>query len=345
MKSIRHLIISLIAGLLLISCNRPPHYVTLLGKYKHFDTDSISVCKFTFNQAYSYFKEYKAPLNEDATFKFRVPIDTATVIFLDINHTHYPIYAAPGQKITLSIDQDTYPKSVKVRANNSQLNSQYNNSYQYYQYQNRKVQAAIDNSLPDFLKGNADEILKLEKLRIRIAMEDFSNTPFDIYVFKAMGDYVIRSLENINNHEYRDGKTMEKKREKIIDEANEMGFFTIRSLVAQQEKLDNFINEYLLSYKIEGSHYSSLQSEIKENNQNYNLDNKKLYKIATSRLLNHISDQRAKAYLALCLYSHQQDHSADISSHEKNFEEFASRFSNRSSYNNYLQLMIGKEKQ
>ncbi len=283
-------------------------------------------------------------MHEDASFNFRIPVDTATVLFLDIAHTHYPVYVEPGQKITLSLDQNTYPKSVKVHADNSQLNSQYNNSYQYYQFQDKKVQAAIDSALPDFLKGDANEILKLEKLRIRIAMEDFSNTPFDIYAFKAMGDYVIRSLENINNRKYKNAQALEKSRDKLLDEADEMGFFTIHSLVAQQEKLDDFINEYMLSYKIENSRYTDSNPKFYHYNGENPRTYKSIYHIATADLLEHITNKKAKDYLYLCLNSHQNDSTAIIKSREKQFEEFVSRFSNRSSYVNYLQMMIGKEK-
>ena len=344
MKPIRHIILLLLAGIFVISCNRPAHYVTLTGKFNHFDTDSIAVCTFSYHNSPNNFKEYKSALHEDASFKLRVPVDTATVMFLDIAHTHYPVYVEPGQKITLSLDQDTYPKSVKVHANNSPLNSQYNNSYQYYQFQDQKVQAAIDSALPDFLKGDANEILKLEKLRIRIAMEDFSNTPFDIYAFKAMGDYIIRSLENINNQKFKNAVALENDRDKLLDEADDMGFFTIHSLVAQQEKLADFINEFMLSYKIESSRYADLNSKLYNDSKENSNTNKSIYQAATTDLLEHITSKKAREYLSRCLNSHQNDSTALLKNREKQFEEFVSRFSNHSSYVNYLQMMIGKEK-
>lgn len=344
MKSIRHLILPLIAAFIFMSCSHSAHYVTLSGKFKHFDSDSIAVCTFSYHHTPNNYKEYKTALHEDASFRLRVPVDTATVLFLNIAHTHYPVYVEPGQKITLSIDQNTYPNAVKVHADNSPLNNQYNNSYQYYQFQDRKVQAAIDSAIPDFLKGNAGEILKLEKLRIRIAMEDFSNTPFDIYAFKAMGDYIIRSLENINNQNYHDSFVLDQKRDKILDEANQMGFFTIRSLVAQQDKLDDFINEYMLSYKIENSRYEHSSLIPNEHSENKIQSDVNIYRIATDNLLRHISDNRAKDFFSRCLNSHRNERSSLTNNREKRIEDFVSRFSKRSNYVDYLQMMISKEK-
>ncbi len=50
----------LFVGLLAISCNHSAHYVTLTGKFNHFDTDSIAVCTFSYHNALNNYKEYKS---------------------------------------------------------------------------------------------------------------------------------------------------------------------------------------------------------------------------------------------------------------------------------------------
>lgn len=332
--------------IMLIGCSHTQKYVTISGNIKNIESDSVNIGKYLYHNLTDQLESYKTTVNKKDSFNLRIPLDSADVLFFNLKHTQYPIFARPGQKITITTDAERFPVGVKVTSKSSRLNSKYNNSYQYFRYQDAKVQEAIDHSLPDFLNGKSNNILKLEKLRIRVAMEDFSNSPFEIYVFRTMGDYVIRCLENLNNHQFHSRKAFNQERNKILDEANKMGFFTLRSLMAQHSNLNDFIKEYMLSYKLEASKFPSMQSfSFSKDVNSYNPGESDFYH-AVNNLLHVVSNPKAQKLLLKHFHNLQENtirnnSKSEISS-KSGIDKFVALYSNHKKYSNYLQTQISR---
>lgn len=210
----------------------------------------------------------------------------------------------PGQRLTISLYPDNFPKDVIVTTKNHSKSEKYNNLYQNYLYQDEQLISAIKNRLPDFYHGNCEDVLNLEKLRIHIAMENFSGTPYEIYIYRTMADYLIRYFEYLNNRRYRTASQLNVERSSILSDARDMGFFRCYTLSSLPGKVKTFIREYSYSFKHlpparEGDEH---REHVAGSSSRMGND-----KFAMSRALldRYASNSKSRAYLDLYLIANQ----------------------------------------
>ena len=299
MSYLRYTIASIVIGVFVyyIAFMKKTRYVTITGTIKNAQQQRIRLEKYSLNNPLSEPAFYQLKLKHQKLFYKKISLDTATVLFLKYKNFNYPVYAEPGQHITISINDAEYPRDVTVHSDHSRRNERYNNYFQYYHYQNTKMSKAVNDAMTHFRKGDASEILKVDNLRIIIAMEDFSGTPFNLFVYRAMSRYFYHDLQHLNNESILSPAEMAKKRHNILEKAGELGYFSERSLASQPRQISRFINELIKTYQMKP--YRGVRKN-KNLFQNANIQ-LQVCKVAIRDLLHYIPTPRAKAYFKVQL--------------------------------------------
>jgi hypothetical protein len=294
----RYYIIGMVTGILLISaCNKRQQTVIISGNIQYMGTDTLEISHYFLHNPYHKPYSHKIILSDKHQFHLQIPLDTATVLWLRHKRFAYPVYAIPGQHIRIAFKESEFPGDVKVSSPESSLITEYNRAFQYYYKQNCILQNAINSARHSSTRTRENDILKLANLRILIAKEDLSGTPFNIYVYKIMNDYFTYDLSHLKNQYYLPDKVYRKKRDAILDNARSMGFFSLQSLLSQSQQLNNFIHIYFASWK----RGSNIKHAVKINDLSHNKSQLKSCKTALNHLLKYVPDRKARNYIKVQL--------------------------------------------
>ncbi|HKJ30747.1 MAG TPA: hypothetical protein VKA34_02915 [Balneolales bacterium] len=320
MSYLRYTIASLLMGILVFyyAFMRTPDYATISGIIENAPQKSLQIVKYNFNNPLKEPTFYPIDLQHQNHYYQKIPIDSATVLFVKYKHFSYPIYIEPGQHLTISINSTTYPKNVSIKADNSKINARYNQYFQYYCYQNSKMQNAIAKAMQHLRKGDSSEMLKVDNLRIVIAMEDFSGTPFNLFVYRAMSKYFYHELQQLNNEPYINSKEFSLQRQAILKKAEEMGYFSDRSLASQPTQVIHFINQLFKSYLMQSYNNKPIKNAM------YQIDDSQLQVCinAIQDLSRYVKTPRSKAFMTVQLLA-QHYNSYQNRLNRKSYSQFA----------------------
>jgi|GEM_PF-4471210 len=298
MSNQRNHIIVLITGILLMSaCNNRQQSVIISGNLQNMGTDTLEISHCFLHNPYHEPYSHKIILSDKHQFHLQIPLDTASVLWIRHHSFAYPIYAIPGQHIRIAFNGSKFPGDVKVSSPESSLNAEYNRAFQYYYKQNCILQNAIDAARHSTSATRKKNILKLANLRILIAKEDLSGTPFNIYVYQTMGDYFTYALSYLNDQYYLSDNMFRKKRDAILSNARNMGFFSLQSLLSQSQHLNNFIHIYFASWKLN----SSFKSTVGVNDISHEESQLNTCRRAINNLLKYVPEHKARDYLKVQL--------------------------------------------
>ncbi|MEX0930008.1 MAG: TlpA disulfide reductase family protein [Balneolales bacterium] len=188
-------------------------------------------------------------LNEDGSFRADVPADTLEVVTLHYFNEAYPLLIHPGEPLDVYINRARFPENVTVKGPSAELNE----LYQHFLVQDQGLRQEIRKELPEFAADEPNDILQIHKNQIELSRDYFEGTPFDIFMYRAIGEYLLRALGEVQIRAREAGYDAEAGRQAVLEEAVEMNFFTLRSLRAQRAGIRDFTDAYSKTFGVKDS--------------------------------------------------------------------------------------------
>lgn len=294
MFKLRPLLLVICAFVLLSGCTSKKQ-VQLSGTIDYVGSSDIFVSKQPVHYKYAEKKQFPVKVGENGAFSVTIPIDSTQIIDFNIDDQSYPIVARPSQDLTLTINRSQFPDSVDV----SGYPKPWDEYYTTYRAEVQPILQQIDEKTDAFQDGEKTNVPSLYKQRYQLAGKHLQGTPLEDIYYHAIGEYLVKRLEEIKYRRTQAGFNPEKKRQQILKEAKELDFFTFESLHAQRAGIRDFTNAFANTFGVA----DSLEKEYGQELMQYDVKRLGYQTLDSARtsVLQHIDERKARAYAKLYL--------------------------------------------
>ena len=209
----------------------------------------------------------------------------------------------------------------------------WNESYAKYYEEEQQIQDSIEEEKDAFRNGEPSDMLELYENRIMLAKRYLGGTPLDIYYHKAIGEYLVKRLENIKYRRGQPNYNPEKERQAVIEEAKEMNFFRFEVLKHQRAGIRDFTNAYANTFGVE----DSLEEQYGQDLMQYDWKRLGYEKLDSARasVLRHIDGRRALAYSKMHLIAERIGEMSPEAA-EQSYRAFLEEYQDFPQYTSFL---------
>lgn len=304
------------------------HKAELSGHIDYAGSSEISIEERPLHYKFSEAKSYPLSVDNEGQFQHDIPVDSAKVYLLTIDEEAYPLYLEPGKSYGLEIIRGEFPLGVEVEGYPTEWDRQF---AEYYS-EDEKIRDRIEDELPAFREGNSSEVIELYKSRILLAKRFLGDSPFELYYHQAVGEYLVKCLEQIT-YARAGGIDPGNEREKVIDKAKKLNFFTYTSLRNQRAGIRDFTNAYANTFGV----HEQLEEEYGQELTEYDVKRLGYEKLDSARVsvLDHIEERRALAYSKMHLIA-ERIGEVSPETGEESYREFLEEFDDFPEYTEFL---------
>ena len=321
-------LVALLFSISIVSCNQQKS-VTISGSIDYVGSANMYISQQPIHYKYSDKIRHAVIPESNGKFQLSIPADSLQLVDLYIDDQSYPLLLRPGNSLTLTINRAEFPDSITVEGYQKDWNQQYIN---YHKSEEQLLQQ-IDQELQDFREGESTKIISLYEKRVQLAKRYFEGSPFENLYFQAIGEYLVKRLENIQYQRKKDGFNPEKERQEVLDTATELNFFSFKSLHAQRAGIRDFTNAFANTFGVA----DSLEQELGRSLMQY--DVKRLgYKTldsARTSVLASIKGKRATAYAKMHLIA-ERIGEMPLDTAQSSYQQFVNEYSDFPKYVSFL---------
>lgn len=312
------------------SCERAKK-INISGRLNYVGSSDIYISKQPVHYKYSPKIRFPLSFSSQGKFKQAIPVDSTQILNLHIDEKSYPIVAKPGSSLELNINRQTFPAGVHIQGYPERWDSLYSNFYKKEQ----KIFDRINAQLADFQKGDSTNVISLYKKRYLLADKYFKNTPLVDLYYKAVGEYIVKRLEDLK-YRRQENINPDKMRQNIIQKAQKLHFFSLESLYAQRAGIRDFTNAFANTFGVADSLDKKYGQDLME------YDVKRLgygtLDSARTSVLNYISDRQAKAYAKMYLVA-ERIGEMPLKVSNPSYKKYLRRYSDFPEYTAFLRTL------
>ncbi len=260
------------------------------GNIDYIGSADIYFEKQPLHYKYSEKNHFQVSPSDEGSFNLTIPVDSTQIVKLYINDISYPLVAVPGRTLEINIPRAHFPDSVSVTG----YPENWDEVYSTYLKQENRLQEKISEMLPAFRAAEPNNLLELYEQRIELSKKYLKDTPLDVYYHRAVGEYLVKRLQDIRYRRSQPGFNPEDERQKVIQEAKEFDFFSFESLHAQRAGIRDFTHDFANTFGVE----QRLEAEYGKDLMPYDVKRLGYETLDSARVsvLDHINDRQAKAY-------------------------------------------------
>ncbi|NGP88385.1 TlpA family protein disulfide reductase [Fodinibius halophilus] len=291
----RYLLQLIFVTLLILTACDSPKKANISGTIDYVGSADIYISKQPVHYKYAPKKHFPVNVTEEGSFTLSLPIDSTQLVKFNINEQTYPVVVQPGQSLTLDITFSEFPDSVTVRG----YPKPWDQKYMSYRTEVRPIQQKIETIIPDFREGKKTNITDLYKRRYKITEAHFDNTPLIELYYKAVGEYLVKQLEEIKYQRTTSDVSPERRRQKVLEEAKALNFFSFKSLHSQRAGIRDFTNAFANTFGVE----DSLEKKFGQELMQYDIKRLGYQTLDSARtaVLQYIDQRKARAYAKMYL--------------------------------------------
>ncbi|WP_372636287.1 TlpA family protein disulfide reductase [Fodinibius sp.] len=277
------------------SCSNEERATAVSGTIDYVGSAEIHIRQQPLHYKYSDNIRHPVQPDEKGTFQVSIPVDSTQLAELTIDDQSHPLLLRPGRALTITIERASFPQSVEVEG----YEEPWDDRYADYLEKEQPLLQKIQRQLPAFREADSTQVLSLYRQRYELAERYFKETPFDDFYHKAVGEYLVKRLENITHRRTQSGFHPEKERKNVLQTAKELDFFTFQSLHAQRAGIRDFTNAFANTFGVA----DSLEEELGQPLMQYDVKRLGYETLDSARtsVLQHIDERRARAYAQLYL--------------------------------------------
>lgn len=314
--------------ILFLSCSNSSNFY-IQGSMDYVGSSEIYLERQPLHYKYAPKRTIPIAPDDQGNFEADLPVDSTEIIFFTIGEEPYPVVARPGESVTVRIQRAYFPDSVTVEG----YTQDWNELYAEYRREDQQIEKSIDEEMPAFRNGEPSDVLELYKNRIVMAKRYLGDTPLDLYYHKAIGEYLVKRLENITYRRGRPNFNPEEERQAVVKEAREMDFFTFEVLKNQRAGIRDFTNAYANTFGVE----EMLEDQYGQDLMQYDVKRLGYETMDSARtsVLNHIDGRRALAYSKMHLIAERiGEMSPDTA--EPSYRAFLEEYKDYPKYTSFL---------
>ncbi|MEX0684435.1 MAG: TlpA disulfide reductase family protein [Balneolales bacterium] len=280
---------------------------------------------------YKYAPKIEIPLtrNEDGSYRVSLQTGSEEIVTLHYLGETYPLLVSANKAIDVYIDRGYFPFRTRVKGFSSELNE----LYQEYLIKAGSYKEKIIREMTRFRANESNEVLETYKQLIEVSKEYFEHTSFDDFIYKAIGEYLVMALNDIQTKMTTPCYDIEAERQAVLDEAVQLNFFTLKSLNAQRAGIRDFTNAFAGTFGIKDSldrKYGHDLMDYDVNRLGYEALNK-----ARESVLDYIKDEDAYVHAQMYLVA-ERIGEAPFDKAEKSYFDFLE------SYPEYIEFLTGQ---
>src|SRR5699024_2914512 len=147
------------------------------------------------------------------------------------------------------IQRPGFPDSVKVQG----YKEPWNKAYITFRKKDQQLIGQMEKQLPAFRNGDSTNVVELYQQRMDLAQQYFRDTPFAPLYYRAIGEYLVKQLEQIKHRAKSVRLNLEQERQAVLQEAKTLNFFTFEVLHAQRAGIRDFTNAYANTFGVADS--------------------------------------------------------------------------------------------
>jgi thiol-disulfide isomerase/thioredoxin len=191
-----------------------------------------------------------------------------------------------------------------------------------------------ESQLPSFREGDSTDIIARYKDRYKLAQRYFQNTPFSPLYHKAMGEYLVKRLEELKYQRQKRDINPEKVRQQILSEAKNLNFFSFESLYAQRAGIRDFTNAFANTFGVT----DSLEQKYAQELNPYDVKRLGYQTLDSARtsVLSYIDERKALAYAKMHLIA-ERIGEMPLEVAKPSYKKFLDNFSDYPEYTSFLQ--------
>jgi len=302
----------------------------LTGSIDYVGSANIYISKQAVHYKYAPKNHFPVSTTENGHFSLSIPVDSTQIIEFNIEDKAYPIIAKPGNSLKLKIARSQFPAGVSV----SGYSEPWDSLYAAYYPKEQKLLEKASEKLDKFQAGDSTNIVSLYHQRYKLAKKHFGNTPLDDLYYKAVGEYLVKRLEQLEYQRTQKHTAPERIRQNIIEEAKRLNFFSFKSLHAQRAGIRDFTNAYANTFGVA----DSLDKKYDQDLMQYDVKRLGYEKLDSARtsVLQYVPDGRAKAYAKLFLVA-ERIGEMPLKVSTPGYKEYLKRYSDFPKYTSFLQ--------
>ncbi len=323
--------------IILFGCSQR-NKIQLSGTIDYVGSADIYIAKQPIHYKYSEKIRFPVNVSQNGSFNLSVPVDSTQIIQFTIDDSSYPIVARPGSSLDIQVNRTQFPGSVDINGYPESWDTRFSD----YWEQEQALLQKISSQLSAFRDGDSTTVIPLYQKRYQLAGEYFQNTPLDDLYHKAVGEYLVKRLEEIEYRRTQPDFNAEEVRRNVLAEANELNFFSFESLHAQRAGIRDFTNAFANTYGVA----DSLEKEFGQELISYDVKRLGYQTLDSARtsVLQHIDDRKAKAYAKTYLIAERiGEMPLDIAT--PSYNQFLNEYSDFPKYTGFLQSFYEEIKQ
>lgn len=288
---------------------------------------------------YSPKQRYTVKTDSNGHFSLDIPADSLQLAYFTMNDQQYPLLVKPGRTLKIHIKRARFPEEVSVEGYARNWADRYNRWI-------KADHAILDkaDSLSEAFKDNQpNNVVKLYNDRISLADSLLADTPYRPVYFQTIGTYLVKRLEQLKHRRKADTLNADSLREAIIQEAQDMNFFSLPSLQAQRAGIRDFTNAYANTFGVQDSLEKAYDRELME------YDVKRLgydtLNSARVSVLKYIQGKQARAYARMFLEA-ERIGEMPLETAEPSYRDYLQKYSGQyPRYTGFLEWFHNKIKQ
>lgn len=311
----------------LISCSQPESNFKV--ELDFLGNTEISVTEVPLHYKYSP-KESYSPISRDGnTFEFQIPADSDKWILLRIGDEELPLLFTPTSNISITASRASFPKITSIEG----YSSDWISSFASYLDETDFLDAEINREMNKYRDGESNTAIELSTKKIEIAERLLSKTPYQYLHKRAIGEYLVNRIKSVEYRFNNPNFNADEERQKVLEEAKEMDFFTLESLEAQRAGIRDFTHYYARTFGI----YDSVNTEYGKNLAEYDIKRVAYESLDQKRMqvVNEIEDEQARAYAKLFLVA-ERIGEIEIEKAKPTYNEFLQKYSNYPEYIDFI---------
>ncbi len=272
----------------------------------------------------------KMELDDEDRFHIRLEVDEPEIVWIDYDDKVYPVYLINGERVELELDGADFPKNIKQRGGDEEANRM----YQQYLDEVNAIEENIDEESDNFSDDPASPLLEYYQERIDLAESKLNDTPLELIVHRARGEYIVKKLERVHHHRNNENFDAAAERQQALEKARELGVFTEESLKAQRAGIRDIAHSYAMSYGIQ----EQLEDEYGEGLGAYELNRLAYEELDSKRreVLEFIDDRDAMAHARMYLVA-ERTGEAPFEKAKPTYEAYLDEFSEYEEYISFLE--------
>lgn len=280
--------------ILLCGCNQNNN-LQLEGQIDYVGSAEIFISKQPVHYKYAEKKTFPVSPDEEGSFSLTIPVDSSQLIHFNVDDQSYPLIAEPDQDLTLNIQRSQFPHSVEVEG----YAEPWDSLLTQYRKAEQSLLRDINQQIAAFREGEHSRVPDIYQQRYELAEQHLKDTPLQPVYYKAVGEYLVKRLEELQYRRNNPEVTPQEVREEIVQEAKQLNFFSFESLHAQRAGSRDFTNAYANTFGVA----DSLEEEYDQELMQYDVKRLGYETLDSARtsVLSHIKERRAKAYARMHL--------------------------------------------